>query len=371
MKKTIKIAFLFVITFMLFSTVCLANDLTLLTQNNENSVASPTTISLINTDLYLADSEDITISDYINGNAFAVGQNVTINGQIDGDLFILAKESLTISSSAKIAGNVFAITKKMEFDGSACDVYAGCSDFKLGSNAYIYRDLKLYSSNDVNFEGKVAKDIYMAATNVTFPEGSKNLIGGNLIYASTNELTIPEDVVMGEIQFKQINIEAPSTSEIIKSYITKFITVIIYAVAVILLIAFMAPNFADKTTYCMSKKPFITALIGILAIIFVPLLAIFLLSTGFLVYISIALLVIYFLVLSITISILGIAIGNYLANKFKEKTRGKFILLSIASVIVLWLLQQVPAIGGYFSLFTVVFGLGIFGYSLFAKPVKE
>ena len=61
------------------------------------------------------------------------------------------------------------------------------------------------------------------------------------------------------------------------------------------------------------------------------------------------------------------AIGNYFANKLKNKTKGKFILLSIASVAVLWLLQQIPYIGGYVSIFTVVFGLGIFVFSLFVK----
>ena len=53
--------------------------------------------------------------------------------------------------------------------------------------------------------------------------------------------------------------------------------------------------------------------------------------------------------------------------ELKNKTKGKFILLSIASVAVLWLLQQIPYIGGYVSIFTVVFGLGIFVFSLFVK----
>ena len=65
------------------------------------------------------------------------------------------------------------------------------------------------------------------------------------------------------------------------------------------------------------------------------------------------------------------AIGNYFANKLKNITKTKFILLSIASVAVLWLLQQVPFVGGYISIFTVVFGLGIFVYSLFTKKALE
>ena len=70
-------------------------------------------------------------------------------------------------------------------------------------------------------------------------------------------------------------------------------------------------------------------------------------------------------------TILGKDLNNELISVLKNKTKGKFILLSIASVAVLWLLQQIPYIGGYVSIFTVVFGLGIFVYSLFTKKALE
>ena len=117
----------------------------------------------------------------------------------------------------------------------------------------------------------------------------------------------------------------------------------------------------------MTKHPFIVAGIGIGSFIMIPLLALVFIITGFLTYFGIALIALYCLMLSITIAILGMAIGNYFANKFKNKTKAKSILLSIASVIIIWLLQQIPTFGSYVSIFTYVFGLGIFIYSIFKR----
>lgn len=366
MKKTIKIMFLCAIVLFLFSTVCMATD-TLTALPNQVATSK---MSICNTDAFIANSENITVSDYINGNAFILGQNVTVTGSIDGDLFVISKGTLTIDSSAKISGNLFALADQIELNGSVCDVYACSSNFSIGNTGYIYRDLKIYSKNTA-IQGKIGKDAYIATDQLKFAENQKNLINGNLSCSSTNELQIPDGIVVGNVEFKQITKHTPSTAEIIKNYIISFISIILYAVTTILLTAFLTSKFADKITYCISKKYLASAGIGILALIVIPILSIFLLVTGFLTYIGLALFTVYILVLSITISILGMASGNYFANKFKNKTKGKFILLSIASVTVLWLLQQIPTVGNYVSIFTVVFGLGIFVYSLFVKEKQE
>lgn len=370
MKKTIKILLLCFTTLLLFCSSCMANDVMPITENN-NLVDETTTdestaeVSVLRNDIYLSDT-DIVMSDLVDGNAFIYGSNVTITGEIAGDLFVMA-ENLTIDSTAIIYGNVFAIAPQMSVKGKMTDIYAFSENFILDSTCYIARDIKVYSTN-VTFNGLIVKDAYIATNNITFAENAKNVIGRNLYYTSSSELSIPDNMVGGEVKFAPISQEkVPTVEEVISNYIRTFANVLIYAIFVILILIFFAPKFTDKASYCMSKKPFATAGIGILSIILVPILSIILLFTGFFTYASIALLVIYFLVLSITISILGIAIGNYFANRLKTKTKGKTIGLSIAAVAVLWLLQQIPTIGGYISLFTIVFGLGVFVYAFFMR----
>ena len=94
--------------------------------------------------------------------------------------------------------------------------------------------------------------------------------------------------------------------------------------------------------------------------------------TGFLSYISIAILVVYGLILSITLAIFSMAIGKYIVDKIKNPSKVKFILFSILSAIVLWLLQIIPYIGNYMSLFIYVVGLGVFLFAFFMrKDVNE
>lgn len=370
MKKTFKIICLISILLTVFSSVCMAQDSVADQENNVLATTSsakveeqPISIPDTNGDVYERGSS-LLLNGSINGNSFLFGTKVTISGHVSGDLFVLA-ESLVVEDSAVISGNLFAIAQQITINGSINDVYVLSREFTLSKNAFIARDLKLYSSNS-SFEGKVGRDLYIAGS-FSFADKSQNLVGRDFYYSAQEELEIPDGIIVGNINFSKITHEEPTTTELVQKYITSFIALLLYAVVVIALATFITPGFAKKATYSMSKKSFITATIGIISFLIIPFLSIFLLITGFLTYVGLALLIVYLLIISITISILGMAIGNYFANKLKNKTKGKFILLSIASVAVLWLLQQIPYIGGYVSIFTVVFGLGIFVFSLFVK----
>lgn len=374
MKKTFKILALCFALLVVFSSVCFATDVVTTNQEGimpiaESSEKSETTTILnINSSVYEGNT-NVLLNGYVNGNSFLVGQQVTISGYVKGDLFVMAN-SLVIESGAEVTGTVFALVREMKVLGKVSDVYALSQEFTLVESGFVARDLNL-SASTATFQGKVGRDVNLSANTLSFDEGAKNLIGGDLNYSAPNEVTIPEDVVIGKVNFEKMTVEQPSTAKIISNYVTNFFIVVLYATLVIILATFVTPNFAKKATYSMTKKPFISALIGIGAIIFVPIASIILLFTIIFAYAGLSLLVAYILVLSITIAILGMAIGNYFADKLKNKTKTKFILLSIASVAVLWLLQQVPFVGGYISIFTVVFGLGIFVYSLFTKKALE
>ena len=375
MKKTFKILVLCFVLLVVFSSICFAtnvvteDDIMLISETSEEIEESKTTtIPNTNSSVYEGNT-NVLLNGYINGNTFLVGQQVTISGYVKGDLFVIAN-SLIIESNAEVTGTVFSLANEMKVFGKVSDIYALSQEFTLGESGSVARDLNL-SAGTVAFYGKVGRDVNLLVNTLSFDEGAKNLIGGDLNYSAPNEVTIPEDVVIGKINFKKMTIEQPSTAEIISNYVTNFFIVALYATLVTILATFVTPNFAKKATYSMTKKSFISALIGIVAIIFVPIVSIVLLFTVIFTYIGLSLLVAYILVLSITIAILGMAIGNYFADKLKNKTKTKFILLSIASVAVLWVLQQLPYVGGYISIFTVVFGLGIFIYSLFTKKALE
>ena len=368
MSITKKIMLFVLVFFLTFSSFCLATSEPVTTNNEENSDNSEA-INIINTDLYIS-SQDVVIEDSINGNVFAMGSSVTVKGEILGDLFVLTN-TLTIEESAVIHNNIFALASTSTIKGEVYDLYISSNNFELTDTGYIYRDLKV-SGDNVTLNGPIAKDAYITANSITMPENARNLIGGNLHYTSSEELTFPENAVLGEIKYTSSASAAPTTEQIISSYITNFITTIIYALVIILLIVFFGPKFTEKLNYALIKKSYISAGIGIASIILIPVLAIVLLITGFLAYISLATLVVYGLILSISLALFGIAIGKHFAGKLKNPSKGKLILFSILATIVLWFAQIIPYIGGYISIFIYVVGLGMFIFAFFIrKDVSE
>lgn len=362
MFKFKKILILCMICFLGLTSVCMAADTSNLPQARTTTPSSNT--SILNTDVYITE-DNAVIENTINGNAFAYGKSITVKGTINGDLLVIGN-NVTIDDSATISGNVFLVAGTIYFNGKTTDVYAVGQNFVLDENANITRDIRLYVSQ-FTWKGSIGRNAYVVAGNIIVEENSSNLIQGNFEYSASKNLNIPKEAVGGEIKFTQMAVEQPNMTQIISGYITSFVNVLVYAIAVVLMITFLTTKFTDKATYCLAKRPFITAGIGILGFVMIPIICIFLIAIGYTMYLGAALLAFYVLALSMTISILGIAIGNFIAKKLKSKTKGKTILFSLASVIAIWLLQLVPVLGTWISVFTVVFGFGILIYSLFIR----
>ena len=364
MRKAMKFLFILFVLVLFFAPVCMA------TNNTNNVTSTPSEVSstnknVINNDLFSASSDSVVIEDIIEGNAFIYSNNVTIKGEIRGDVFI-AGRSVTIDKSAVITGNLFVYGIDVTISGVVDNVYGFITNFTIEDSGRVNRDINAIVKV-LTLKGYIARNANLSVSSMVLPDDVQNVIGGNLNYSSSQDLNVPSSAVKGEINVSIIVNEAPSTGELILNYINDFIIVLAYALVIILLVAFFAPNFKEKLTYALEKRAFASAGIGILTIILVPFIAIALMITGYLLYIGIFLLAVYVIILSITISILSIAVGNYLTNKCKNKTKVKFILLSVLSAVVIWLLQLIPTFGGWMSIFTVVFGFGLFIFAFFTK----
>jgi hypothetical protein len=175
---------------------------------------------------------------------------------------------------------------------------------------------------------------------------------------------------MGNVKYTQYQSHSATASETIMKYMKKFISDISLAFVVILLAIFLAPKFIEKINYALMKKPLVSAGIGILSIVLIPVLVLFLLFTGFLTSLSIVTAVLYGLILAISLSLFSLAIAKSLAEKWNMASKGKLILLSILSAVILWVAKLIPILGTYVSLFITVVGLGMFLYSIFRKNIN-
>ena len=140
----------------------------------------------------------------------------------------------------------------------------------------------------------------------------------------------------------------------------KFISDISLFIVIILLTVFLAPKFIEKVNYALMKKPFVSAGIGILAVVLIPVIALFLLFTGYLTALAIVIGALYGVILMASLAIFSLAIAKSLADKWKITSKGKFILTAFLSAVVLWIAKLIPVLDTYVSLFITVVGFGIF-----------
>lgn len=158
-------------------------------------------------DRYFA-GDNVVISTLIDSNVFAVGKEVTLTGQIGGDLFVVANK-LTIDVGTAVYGNVFAIASEIEINGQIYDLYGACDKLTIEYDGYIYRDLRAMAT-EVFINGVVGRNAFVEADKVVLNKDC--IINGNLnciaqsetIYvdAENNESTeIPQSIVKGEKQY--------------------------------------------------------------------------------------------------------------------------------------------------------------------------
>lgn len=379
MKSIIKnkIVLLTIILLLLFSTFCMAantveNSVVSNTVSNtttEGTNSTEATYKFVTSDVYKFDS-DIKINDVIDGNVFAFGNTVSISGEIGGDVFVMGNQ-VDFSDNAYIHGNIFVLANNVKFGGIAYDIYGCAANIKLEKSSIVARDVKLGADN-VTIEGSVKRNAYISTSTLTFPEGAKSLIAGNLNYSSKSEISFDKNAVAGEVLFTADKSEEISLATRIASYINKILSALVYSLVVILLAIWLAPKFTNQAHSILKEKPLPTFGVGLLASIVVIAfsIAFLLLTYGLGAGISFAVIGLFILAFTIATTIFSMAIGKLLANKFNLEKTYQFVLLSLAVVLGINLLSLIPYIGGLISFIANMFGIGIITFNLIKKDNK-
>ena len=363
---------LFLLLFILFSnTVFASNDLIIEPRTADDPqatlVENNTEDTYVNSDQFLFDSI-VEVSDNINGNVAIYGSTVTIKGEIQGDLLVIAN-SLEIAKDAMIYGNVFAYSPEIKISGIVSDVYAVSNNFILEESGIIGRNLNLISPN-ITLYGKVSRDANINTSNLSFSEEIKqSVIEGNLNYWSNSELSIPEGVTDGEIKFNQLNTR--STEDVILSAISSIITSLILSLAVILLSLWISPEFKDRVGMMLknnSRKSFWIGLLIAFVIIVVSILLL-LFSFGLGSTIAVCLLGLLILAFAISNTVFSMAVSKLIVNKFTFKTNTPFILFSLLILLILSLLRYIPYLGTILNIITSIIGLGMIGMNFYKRRI--
>lgn len=339
-------------------------------ENEVNDTLSAEEENYKKSDVYLT-GDNITIDYIVDGNLFVCANTVTINSQIGGDAFILAK-NIIVNKEAYIFSNLFAISDSIEIKGVIYDIYALAENITV-SGGYIYRDVKV-SCNTLNINGTIGRNAFVSCSAINFntDESTNGVIYGNLDYASNSEISIPENVVNGKVTYHQVSnsTEMPIQS-IIASYILNLGEFLAFLLIVWLICLWLAPKFLNNTNDYVGKKTLGILGYGLLTIIAIPVACIILILLQLTCEFSLWLLALYILVLIISKLIFTITANNYICSKFNINKNLGMLGMLIVSGIIIWILTQIPYIGGVISFIITVLGLGILIVSILPKKSKE
>ena len=313
-------------------------------------------------DVYLT-GDNITVDYIVDGNLFVCADTVTINSQIGGDAFILAK-NLIINDEAYVFNNVFAISNSIEIKGIVYDVYALTENLTI-SGGYIYRDIKV-SCNTLNINGTIGRNIFADCASINFntDQDSKGIIYGNLNYTSDSEISIPENVVSGEVHYTQTSTLSKLT---IADYIFNLGEFLTFVLIIWLICLWLAPKFLSNTNNYVGKNTLKIFGFGLLALIAIPICCFILILLQLTSGISLLLLALYILAIVISKSLFTITANNYICSKLKITKKSQIFGILIITGIIVYVLTQIPYIGGIVSFIITVLGLGILLSSIFLK----
>lgn len=326
-------------------------------------------------DVYLM-GNDITIDYIVDGNLFIFANNVTINSQIGGDAFIFAN-TVTLGDQSYIHSNLFTFCKDVNINGVIYDLYTASENTTI--HGYVCRDIHV-ASDTVNISGIIKRNAYIDCSTLNFTsnanESTQNtgeqsalttqtMIYGNLNYSAKTESSIPENVVSGETTFEQ---QKTFDTNVIQEKLISLATFVLTIIAVWLVCLWLAPKFLKTATSFLTTKKIMLAIgLGILTPIVSILLTVLFFSIEIASTLGLLLLMTLFTLITISTSIFAITLNTIICNKLKiEKNIAIFGML-VATSIALWLIGLIPFIGFILGIIVVILGLGIVVSNLILK----
>ena len=334
----------------------------------------------IDNDLYIGAS-DIRVDGDINGDLIAAAGNIRVGGKVSDDLMLAGGTIIidgpvgddirvaggTITINSNVSNDILAAGGTVTISGNAGrDVFVGAGNIELtgriGGN--------LTASGDtVVLGGVVEGNANITATKLELKPGAE--IKGDLVYTSSNNATIAEGaIVHGAIrQIVPKEPEKKTAEATLKDEVYSFLKFFVVGA----LIVYLAPRQSEKAADAIVRSPLKSSLLGLALLFTVPFAAILLIITIIGIPLAIISIMAYLIAIYVSGIFVGFAIGR-MALELSEtyKKEGTSILLALfIGLVILTLLQRLPAVGGLIGFLTIILGLGAMFSAVFRREPAE
>ena len=203
---------------------------------------------------------------------------------------------------------------------------------------------------DVTIRGSVAGDVVAVAGQATL--GQRGRVAGDLVYGDDKPVLAPGSRVGGDVE--KIKLGDASLFAAIGFWIGFTISLLLLGIVLLLL----APRAGDAVARAGKGKPLIAALVGLGALILLPVIAIVACITIIGLPLGIVLLLLILPLYAVGYLSAALIVGRLIRKQAR-------ILAFVAGLVILQLLTLIPILGGLIGFLATVFGLGVLLLALF------
>lgn len=316
----------------------------------------------INGDLYCA-GRDIVINGNIKGDIACLSQSLIINGSVDGDVRVAGQTVVInglVTRNLTIASQTLSLGSLSQVKG---DIFFGVQTVDL--NGIMGRDLA-GAGETITITGSLLRNATVTGNNLSIADKGK--VGGNFDYymetsgtANLDKKNIKGNLVRHDIQTqdrteaKKDFVNASKTAMVLKT-IYGIISFIILGLA---LVYFDRKN-TEKRIVSIVEKPLIMGLIGLAVLITAPIALIILMAT--MIGLPFAFVVLFVYIIAVMVASLypSAIFGKIFLEKILQNKQSNLYGQISTGVVLLGIVMCIPVIGWLIALISFCMGLGAF-----------
>jgi hypothetical protein len=322
-------------------------------------------------------SSDLNITEEVTQNLYAIGGNINISAPIERDLVLIGGE-IEINSPVKrdfsAIGSNIVINKDIKEDlriiGSNININSDLEGdvIIIGAKVFISKDVKIDKkaiiiAGEVEINGVLIDGVKITASKVIINGeiygdnvintdklvfGNNGLIKGTLNVSKNADFNDIEKV-QGTINFIEKQVKERSTFASIYNFLALFVFGLVFM--------WLFGKVIDRSDAFIVNNTLKSLIVGLIAFIFIPILAFILLITIIGLPIALILFALYLVMILFSFIIIPYRIGRIIMGLFNVNNR---ILCLLVGLVIFLILIALPYLGGLVVFLSLIIGSGSF-----------
>jgi len=327
-------------------------------------------------DSRLSAGDEVTLDEYVSGNAFLAGGRVQLANRVGGSAFVTGGEvTVTGSIGRKLYASGGELRIEGEVDGK---VRAAGGKVRVARSARLHSNVAL-AGGSVEVEGEVGGDLRVYGESI-FINGT---VYGDVEMAGESIRVGPDAHIAGSLEYRsggaividpqariERGIEQRDRDE--RNWLRKAgrgaarVGGALFTLGVVLLGALLLlgmPGFSRDAAGMVRREPLQSGLMGCVMLVGVPFAIVVLMITVIGIPLALMMIFGYIALLMLGYLVAALFVGDLLLERLgaeKFNSLGWRVLFLLLALVALSLVRQVPLIGGFVILLLFLAGIGAF-----------